>query len=55
MQEPLGTNVSATEKVLIKPVAEHFDESADLCAINWFNLKTPPGRGAYITWATTSF
>jgi uncharacterized protein (DUF1330 family) len=41
MQEPLSTKVSATEKVLIKPVVEHFDENADLCAINWFNLKTP--------------
>ena len=41
MQEPLSTNVSANEKVLIKPVVEHFDENADMCAINWFNLKTP--------------
>lgn len=41
MQEPLSTNVSATQKVLIKPVVEHFDENADMCAINWFDLKTP--------------
>lgn len=34
MQEPLSTNVSANEKVLIKPVVEHFDENADMCAIN---------------------
>jgi len=34
MQEPLSTNVSATQKVLIKPVVEHFDEHADMCAIN---------------------
>ena len=41
MQEPLSTKVSATQKVLIKPVVEHFDETADMCAINWFDLKTP--------------
>lgn len=41
MQEPLSTSLSATEKVLIKPVVEHFDENAELCAINWFDLKTP--------------
>lgn len=41
MQEPLSTSLSATEKVLIKPVVEHFDENADLCAINWFDLKIP--------------
>lgn len=40
MQAPLGTRISSTEKVLIKPVVEHFDEHADMCAINWFNLKT---------------
>ncbi len=36
MREPLSTNVSASQKVLIKPVVEHFDENADMCAINWF-------------------
>jgi len=41
MQAPLSTNISKTEKVLIVPVVEHFDEHADLCAINWFNLKIP--------------
>ena len=41
MQEPLSTNVSANEKVLIKPVVGHLDGNADMCAINWFNLKTP--------------
>ncbi len=41
MQAPLSTTVSKTEKVLIVPVVEHFDEHADMCAINWFNLKTP--------------
>ncbi len=39
MQKPLSTTVSKTEKVLIKPVVEHFDASADMCAINWFDLK----------------
>ena len=33
MQEPLSTRVSKTEKVLIKPVVEYFDEHADMCAI----------------------
>lgn len=41
MREPLSTNISKTEKVLIVPVVEHFDEHADMCAINWFNLKIP--------------
>lgn len=41
MQEPISTSISATEKVLIKPVIESFDANADMCAINWFNLKTP--------------
>lgn len=41
MQAPLSTSISKTEKVLIQPVVEHFDEQADMCAINWFNLKTP--------------
>ena len=41
MQAPLSTSISKTEKVLVKPVVEHFDEYADMCAINWFNLQTP--------------
>lgn len=41
MRAPLSTNISKTEKVLIVPVVEHFDEQADMCAINWFDLKTP--------------
>jgi len=41
MQEPLSTRVSASEQVLIKPVVEHFDANADMCAINWFDLKIP--------------
>ena len=41
MQAPLSTSISKTEKVLVKPVVEHFDEHADMCAINWFNLQTP--------------
>jgi hypothetical protein len=34
MPAPLSTSVSSTEKVLIKPIVEHFDEHADMCAIN---------------------
>jgi len=41
MQAPLSTSVSNTEKVLIMPVVEHFDEHADLWAVNWFDLKIP--------------
>jgi len=41
MQIPLSTNVSKNEKVLVVPVVEHFDEHADICAINWFNLQRP--------------
>lgn len=39
MQQPISTTISATEKVLIQPQVEHFDEHAELCAINWFDLK----------------
>ena len=41
MQAPLGTSISRTEKISIIPVVEHFDEQANLCAINWFDLKIP--------------
>lgn len=41
MPTTLSTNVSKNNKVMIVPVVEHFDEHADICAINWFDLKTP--------------
>ncbi len=41
MQASLSTNISATEKVVIKPVLENFDQNAQLCAINWFDLRHP--------------
>jgi len=41
MPTALSTNVSKNAKVIIVPVVEHFDEYADICAINWFDLKTP--------------
>ncbi len=41
MPGPLSTNVSKSEKVLVVPVVESFDEHADICAINWFDLKIP--------------
>jgi len=41
MQDSLSTRLTATQKIFIKPVVEHFDASADMFAINWFNLKRP--------------
>lgn len=52
MQPAISTDISSTEKVIIKPVAENFDADIQLCAINWFNLKRPWLYTLYATLAS---
>jgi len=40
MPKPLSVSLSTTEKIIIEPIVEHFDENSQICAINWFNLKS---------------
>jgi len=41
MPQSLSVTLSASTRISIEPVGEDFGPQSEVCAVNWFNLKSP--------------